>query len=345
MVSNNSPDTLIIDPATSPSPLLVDNPAWYVLVKEMMSIMLLHPWLLIAAVLPNIIVPILEPLKAWLIKEVLTQITEGEHRFLLVELMDYAPIAIAVFFGLGLLHLAEKLTNRMLDDRIFIELQRIWFERRGNGCIGEQVARSINDCESARKILDLFQKELWTVSIGLPAVIIWQLTLSPELLPALLVASVLPFLAALFFGGLIQVYSLNVLRLVADVSSAIAKGNKEKLYQKQEKYYRSRILFEFWKQSSEATAEFAYWVGLVLILVLTTSGIWPLLPDEITATQIGVFLVNLKLISKPLTDITKVYNKVREGWPAVRRTLTPQLTRPLNSGFHSSHNGEINSHE
>jgi hypothetical protein len=49
------------------------------------------------------------------------------------------------------------------------------------------------------------------------------------------------------------------------------------------------------------------------------------LPEQVSAAQIGVFLVNLKLMNKPLSEVTKVYNKVREGWPAVRRTLEPTM--------------------
>ncbi len=312
--------------ATVPGRSRFPGDAWRPLLGEMLGILLRHPWLLLAAILPNIITPAIEPVQAWLVKEVLQEITKGEHVFRIQELLAYAPLAIGIFFGLGVLRLAEKLTNRMLDDRLFIELQRVWFERRGGGCVGEQVARSINDCENARKIFDLFQKELWTILIGLPAVILWQLSLSPELLPALLVASLLPFLVALLFGGLIQRYSHNILRLVASVGSAIAQGNREELYQRQERFYINRIKFEFWKQSSEATADFAYWMSLALVLVLTATGIWPLVPQEITAAQIGVFLVNLKLINKPLSQITKVYNKVREGWPAVHRTLRPHDT-------------------
>lgn len=301
-----------------------EHTSWKELLREMISLMLKHPWLLLAAVLPNVITPALTPVQAWFTKEILNEIAKGDKLFHISDLLSYAPLAIAIFFGLGLLKLAEKISNRMIDDRLFIELQRAWFVRRGNGCVGEQVARSMNDCENARKILDLFQKELWTVLIGLPAVIFWQLSLAPELLPALLFASLLPFITALLFGRLIQRYSLNVLQTVANVGSAIAQGEEQRLHNHQEKFYHYRIKFEFWKQSSEITADLAYWLSLVLILVLSVTGVLPLIPEQVTAAQIGIFLVNLKLINKPLSDITKVYNKIREGWPAVRRTLRPQ---------------------
>lgn len=296
--------------------------------RELLSIMLQHPWLLLLAILPNILTPALEPAKAWITKEVLNEVSKGDHLFLLTDLLSYAPIAVGVFLVLGLLKMAEKITSRMLNDRLLIDLQRAWFDRRTQDCIGAQVARSMNDCENARKILDLFQKEFWRVSVGLPAVIIWQLSLSPTMLPALLVASIVPFLTALLFGGLIQQYSSNILKLVSNVSSAVATGNKEQLYSQQELFYKNRIRFEFWKQSSEVTADFAYWLGLVMVLLLAVFNILPVLPEAVSATEIGVFLVNLKLINSPLSDISKVYNKVREAWPAVVRTLAPTLEEP-----------------
>ncbi|MEX2491676.1 MAG: hypothetical protein WD425_07925 [Nitrospirales bacterium] len=293
------------------------------LFMELMGIMFRHPWLLTAAILPNMITPALEPAQAWIAKNVLNGITEGEATFPIEDLLPYVWIAVAVFVGLGLLHLAEKISNRMLDDRLFIELQRTWFDRRGQRCPGEQVARAMNDCESARKVLDLFQKELWTVVIGLPAVVIWQLSLAPEWLPALLLAASPPFIAALFFGGLIQNASLRVLRFVAAVGSAVASGDRADLYVQQENFYRNRVLFEVWKQCSETTAEFARWLGIVMVLLISVSGVWAVVPPEVTAGEVGLFLVNVSLLAKPLAEVAKVHNKIREGWPGVCRTLRP----------------------
>lgn len=301
------------------------NDGFRTLLWELIRIMLGHRWLLALAILPNVIKPAIEPVQAWIAREVLNQITEGSETYLLTELLAYAPLAIGVFFGLGVLTMWEKLSNRMLDDRLLISLQRTWFERRHLADPGEQVARAINDCENARKPLDLFQKELWLAGIGLPSVLIWQISLGPELVPALLVAATPPFLVALFFGGFIARASYHALVALAAVGRAVGAGHRDDMHERQEQFYRHRIRFEMWKQFSEVIADFAGWIGLVLVLVLSVSGFWQLVPEQVTAGQIGMFLVNLKLISKPLGEITKVYNKMREGWPAVRRVLRPHL--------------------
>ncbi|MBA4262509.1 MAG: hypothetical protein C0443_10970 [Comamonadaceae bacterium] len=111
--------------------------------------------------------------------------------------------------------------------------------------------------------------------------------------------------------------------LVASVSSAVAQGDKARLHAEQEKLYSNRVRLEIVKQFSEVISEFAFWVALALLLVLSWSGIWKLLPDTLTAAEIGAFLVNVKLINKPLNALTKMHNKVRENWPSVRRVLRP----------------------
>lgn len=315
-------ETSIAAPAPPPG-CHPNDCSFLVLLKELLGVMLRHPFLLALAILPNVVKPAIEPVQAWIAREFLNDITQGSATYPLADLLVYAPLAVGVFLGLGLLQMWEKMSNRMLDDRLFISLQRTWFERRHLADPGEQVARAINDCEQARKPLDLFQKELWLTVIGLPSVLIWQVSLDASLLPALLVAAMPPLFAALVFGGFIGRASHRSMIALVDVGRAVGAGQRDSMHAGQEVYYGHRIRFEWWKQCSEITAIFAGWLGLVLVLLLSVSGIWQLLPEQITAGQIGLLLVNLRLISQPLGETAKVYNKMREGWPAVRRVLRP----------------------
>ncbi len=293
------------------------------LLKELAAMMLAHPWLLALTILPNVITPAIAPVQAWLTKQVLEEISKGERWFTLPELLSYAPYAIIIFFGLASLHIVEKVTNRMYDDRLLIDVQRRWFEIRGEGCAGDHVAKATNDCKNVVKLFDLAQKEIWVVVIGVPAVLIWQMTLSPDMLPALLVCALVPFVASLAFGAILQRLSLHGLVLLSGVSSAIAQGNRSRMHAEQERLYVNRVKFELTKQASEAIGEFAFWLSLVVLLLVSLSGVWPLLPQALTAAEIGVFLVNLKLLNQPLSAVTKMHNKIRESWPSVRRALRP----------------------
>lgn len=293
------------------------------LLREMVAMMFAHPWLLALTVAPNVVSQAVAPVQAWLASEVLAEVAKGSRSFSLGDLLAYVPYAVAVFLGLALLTILEKVFNRMYDDRLLIDTQRRWFEIRGAGCAGEHVAKATNDCKNVVKLFDLAQKEIWVILIGVPAVLIWQVNLSPQLLPALVVTAFIPFVVSLVFGQIIQRLSHRGVVLVARVSSAVAQGNKQRLHVEQEKLYRNRVRFEITKQFSEVISEFAFWISLVLVLLLAWSGVWQLLPEQLTAAEIGVFLVNLKLLTKPLNAFTKMHNKIRESWPSVRRVLRP----------------------
>src|SRR5690606_5094344 len=137
-----------VEASISPSPR---TPAWK-LVGEVIGLMVAHPWLLAFAVLPNVISPAVAPIQAWFAKEVLEKVSKGEHLFRLDELLTYAPYAIVLFVGLTLLRIAEKVSNRMYDDRLVIEVQRRWFEVRGEGCAGDHIAKAVNDCKNFVKL-------------------------------------------------------------------------------------------------------------------------------------------------------------------------------------------------
>lgn len=308
-------------PMTTGEPLAPLRTTVPELLRQMAHMMLAHPWLLALTIAPNVITPAISPIQAWLTKEVLEGMTQGHQQFLLNDLLPYVPLAIGIFAGLGLLQLLEKVSNRMFDDRLLIDVQRYWFEQRGQGCVGQHVARATNDCKNVIKLFDLAQKEFWVVLIGVPAVLVWQLKLSPELLPALLFTATIPFVASMLFGTVIQRLSHRGVVLVGNVSSAVAQGDKARLHTEQEKLYSNRVRFEVIKQFSEVLSEFAFWLALTLLLILSWSGLWKLLPDALTAAEIGAFLVNVKLITKPLNALTKMHNKIRESWPSVRRAL------------------------
>ncbi len=291
------------------------------IVKKLILLQFKFPILLILTIIPNIINPIIAPAKAWVTKNIFNQVSKGDMVFETKDLIYYISIVIGIFFLMAILKIWDAIANRMLDDRLFIELQRIWFDSKDGECPGENVAKAMNDCENARKTMDIFQKEFWTVSIGIPSVIIWQLKLGSEWLPALFLTVVPPFLVTLFFGKYIQKSSIKVLKSVTVIGKAVAKNDRNMLVDEQENYYKSRLKFELYKKFSELSVDSLKWISLLVVVILSSTGIFKVLPDTISAAQIGVFLVNMDLLAKPFNEMTKVYNKFNESWPSVRRLI------------------------
>lgn len=67
------------------------------------------------------------------------------------------------------------------------------------------------------------------------------------------------------------------------------------------------------------------WIFLgMLIAVSWVFDLW-LLPDEIALGGAAAFLINARLLAKPLGDIGKVYTKWREAYPAANRVFAPEV--------------------
>jgi ABC-type multidrug transport system fused ATPase/permease subunit len=67
------------------------------------------------------------------------------------------------------------------------------------------------------------------------------------------------------------------------------------------------------------------WFGLFILVLASSVLHLGLLPKQIEAGDLALFFVNLNLLSKPLAEIVKVYNKSREAYPALVRVLRPEL--------------------
>jgi len=293
------------------------------LLREIVRVPFYHPVLMVLSILPNAIEPAIAPVQAWVAREILDRVAKGDASFTLRELLPYVAMAVAVYAGLGCLHIFNRVTNVILDGRVRIDLQRTWFARRPPGDPGKQVAQAFNDCGQAHIFLEMFQSELWRVVIGLPAVLIWQLTLGPEWLTALVIASLPPFLFATSFGGRVQHNSEHMLRRLSGMGAAVAMNRKRNLYLHQERWYRHSIRFESFKVPSTMSPDVTMWVGVLLVVALTWGDVWALVPEPVNAGDVGVFLVNLRLLTVPLVEASRLYMRVRANWPGVVRVLRP----------------------
>ncbi|MCZ7649502.1 MAG: hypothetical protein M5U26_30295 [Planctomycetota bacterium] len=293
--------------------------------REMWRLIFRHPWLLAGTILPSILAPIVEPAQAWVAKFAVDSMTKEGATFSREELLRFVPWAVAVFLALAVIKLLGTFVDKMFDERLKIELQRAYFDRRPNKDPGEDIARTLNDAEQARKVADIVQRDIWLVVVGLPAVLLWQMKLAPNWISALLLAAAPSLLLTVLLGRFVQRLSHRRLKAMAAISDAVNRDHRADLHSEQEAYYRASVGFELCKKGTEVLTESLQWLGLIAVLLLAT--VFPLLPEEVSAGELAAFLVNLKLIGKPLNQIGVMYVKFREAQPALVRIFHPERTR------------------
>lgn len=292
--------------------------------RELSRILWGRRWLLAAVMLINILGPALEPAQSWVAKTVLDKVTAGDTTMLRSDLIGLLPLAATVFIVLATVRMVSHLLDKVLDAHLKIDMQRFYFDRRLKQVPAEDVSRMIYDCEQARKIVDILQKDMWVVLIGLPAVILWQLKLSADWVTPLVLAALPAMLLTLVLGPAVRRWSGRRLESVAAISGAVCENDRDQLCDGQAAFFHSSVRFEVCKKATEVLTDLMLWLGLAFLLLFA----WfiPVFPEKITGGDLAAFLVNLKLLSKPLQELGKLYMKAHECYPAIQRVFASEAS-------------------
>jgi ABC-type multidrug transport system fused ATPase/permease subunit len=299
-------------------------PPWLVLGREIMQVILSYPLWLVLSILSTILHAALEPSLAWMGKSFVDDL-QKQNTALEGSLMGYALRFGGVIVGLAVIKFGNQIFNKIYESRLIIVLQRRYLERRRKAREAQDVSRLLYDTEQAKKGLDIIYKDSWSIVAQMVSVIVWQLSLAPQWLPALVLTVVPPMIIVLLFGKWIQQASLETLELQGQIAGSTGRDRQLQLFRHQEAFLRYGVRLEALKAGAEVMMDLLTWFGLLLLAILALVVHISVLPQDITSGDLALFAVNLNLLSKPLGSIVKVYNKGRESYPAVLRVLQPQL--------------------
>ncbi|MBF2065432.1 MAG: ABC transporter ATP-binding protein [Calothrix sp. C42_A2020_038] len=290
---------------------------------DMMRVLLSYPKWFVAAIISTIIVAAVEPSFAWFAKTVVDDLKKVNN-----DISAYLPKYIIMFggllLGMGILKFADKIIDKTFETLLIISLQRTYLQRRGQERGAEDISRILFDSNRAKAGLDIIHKDSWRIISLTISVIIWQFNLAPQWLPALFIAVLPPVLIGFLFGKYLQQASLNMLTIQGNIAASTSDDKRSELFAHQKSFLRQVIRLEAFKGGSEILMNLLSWFGLLIIAILAFVFDSGIIPKNIQAGDLVLFWTNLNLLSKPLNDIIKVYNKARESYPALIRILRPQ---------------------
>jgi ABC-type multidrug transport system fused ATPase/permease subunit len=295
----------------------------FALFIDMLRVLLSYPRWFTAAILSTVIVSIVEPSIAALGKNAVDAFRKGGDD-IYASLPNYIVIFAVYFFVMGLLKFGDKMIDKTYETLLVISLQRNYLQRRRQERATEDISRILYDCNRAKPGLDILHKDLWRIVSLTISVIVWQLNLAPELLPALFIAVLPPVLIGFLFGPYLQKASLNMMRIQENIAASTADDKRSELFSHQKLFLRQVVRLEAFKGSSEILLDLLSWFGIFVVAILAFVFHTGIIPKNIEAGDLVLFWTNLNLLAKPLNDIVKVYNKARESYPALVRVLRPQ---------------------
>jgi hypothetical protein len=230
---------------------------------------------------------------------------------------DLAPVAAAVLLAVACCEFAEKIASKAMEARILVNLQRTYLERRLAEDAPRDVSQVLFGCEVARKGFEAVYKDGWRIPAEITGVLAWQLTLGAEWVP-LMLAAVLPALACVWLlGHRLEAISGQILGWQRHIAATTGRGREGDFAATQERIFRGTLRFEVLKWLTERGLDAMLWsfVGASALLAWYLAP--ALLPGGGEIAGAAAFLVNLRLLMKPLSDIGKVYVKWREASPAI----------------------------
>lgn len=245
------------------------------------------------------------------------------RRFSGSPLFGVALAWLGVSAGLTVVKFASKLLHNLYKIRLVIELQRDYF-RHGRRDAGHHVRHTTHMLYGAKegcKALEVVFKDGWGILIRVISVLFWQLHLGMEWLP-LLVLACMPTAAMLgWLGTKMRGVSAEILHQQQRIAQEGRPERLRALRSWQERWFRSEIRSEVLKWLIEDGLDLVLWfiVGILLLLSLFLQ--LPLIPDTLELAGLTGFLVNVKLMAKPLNDVGKVYAKWQEAYPAFVNTV------------------------
>jgi len=268
----------------------------------------------------------LEPSLSWVAKTATSSLEKysGDlSQLLLPNAWTYVWIAV----GIGVLSILDSVSRGLYHAKVVFALQRMMLSRRESERTSEDVTRMVYDSMKAKQGLSPFFFDLWRNVPRIISVVCWQMSLAPAWIPALFIVMLPTLISILIFTPRIQTSNKEVLEGNSKVTSCSREGVTEALTASQESLWWKFLKLESWEGAMRSLMQLSKWPMLLLLVLVCKHWDLPLIPKKIELGDFAGFLVNMGLISLPISELGKMYVKMRGNWPAIRRVMYPQMER------------------
>jgi len=293
------------------------------LLRACAPIVFCHRGWLAAVAAVSLLSAVLGPMQGVIVKRVVDGL-QGKGVSMAQAVLEAIPWYVAVLLGLALLSFAEKCLKGFYDPHLIFALQRRYLERRRHGHSATDVSRLQYDCMYGRKALEVFARDSWGIAVSVTAVLCFQGALAPQWLPALVLLSLVLIALALAFGVGSTRSNQAMFEAVEPVAWCAEPARAHELVDRQMELYGRIKSREAWMGASEVVMQLILWIGCLATVWLAQRFDGVLLSAEPDAGGLALFVANVQIISRPLIESGKAYNKFCSNMPALRRTLFPR---------------------
>jgi hypothetical protein len=264
----------------------------------------------------------LAPSVAWITKEVLASITTIDRDVIFRLLIEWAPLYLAITGAGMILSSMDKVLDKLIDVRLLITLQRLYLDRRDAEADGKDASQVLFGARIANKGFDIIYKKSWKIVTMVVSVFVWQLSIGAEWLGLMALSVLAPSVFVFKLGPYVQKLSGDILAQHEDIASNTRRHRRGMFEAAQNAWMTSSLKFELLKWVTDEGASVLLWSSLIALVFASYLLGLGLVPAEIDIPTAAAFLVNLRLIAKPMMEISRTYSKWREAYPAMVAVFT-----------------------
>src|SRR5262249_34125346 len=135
--------------------------------------------------------------------------------------------------------------------------------------------------------------------------------------------------AVILFGVAVTRSNQAMFDAVEPVAACASSQRLHELHDRQMHLYGRIKWREAWMGASEVVMQLTLWIGCLAAIWIVPRVRGMTGPGELDAGGMALFVANLRIVSRPLLEIGKAYNKFCSNIPALRRTLAPAEYGPI----------------
>jgi hypothetical protein len=291
------------------------------LARDIARLVFANRWPLCASLALLAAIAALTPSLGWMGKAVLDSLDGDGDLF--AALMAQGPLFAGVFALLTVLKVADKPVGKFVEARFIVLMQQIYLARRRSERQTQDISQMLYGCDVAKKGLKVAYDDVPVMAFTLISVASWQAALAPQWLPVMLLSAAPAALLVWFLGPWVRRASESMLDAQSGIAGTTSGTLGAALAGHQRDWIRRVVEMDLLKGLGEETMDLVIWTCfLALTLSLYASGS-SLLPQIITPGDFALVIVNLKLVSDPLTKIGKIFIHWQEALPALQRVFRP----------------------
>lgn len=295
--------------------------------RDAWDVLTASPGWLAAHVAATTLYVAVEPSLAWAARDAVNALEQVAGVVARVTL-PHAGVYISIGAVALILRWAEHTARKVYEATVVFALQRRQVARHDVLGLTDRVTRMVYDCLEAKKALSPFFTNLWRGVFQFVSVICWQLVLVPKWVPAVLVCVMPRLVIPWMLAPRIQQAKRHVLESNSAVTECAGNDTGAVLNRRQRVLLFGFLRLESLTGVMEAALNCSDWFVLLLMVMAARRFGIPLVPATIQMGDMAASLVALRLLNKPLLEIAKSYATFRGNWPALARTLYPDVGVP-----------------